>query len=94
MAKAVADELASMPMHGYRSLGVARAEPEGAWRLLGVLALADPPRTDSAATIPTARDLGYRSGRRSGRCARIHRGIGSMVSSTGRRGVAGNAGPA
>jgi H+-transporting ATPase len=43
---------------GYRSLGVARTGPDGAWRLLGVLALADPPRADSAATIAAARDLG------------------------------------
>lgn len=44
---------------GYRSLGVARADGEnGDWRLLGLLALADPPRTDSAATITAARGLG------------------------------------
>jgi H+-transporting ATPase len=43
---------------GYRSLGVARAGPGNAWRLLGVLGLADPPRADSAATIAAARGLG------------------------------------
>ena len=43
---------------GYRSLGVARADGDGPWRLLGVLPLADPPREDSAATIAAARDLG------------------------------------
>jgi H+-transporting ATPase len=45
---------------GYRSLGVARADgdADGDWRLLGVLALADPPREDSAATITAARALG------------------------------------
>jgi len=43
---------------GYRSLGVARTDGEGAWRLMGVLALADPPREDSAATITAARELG------------------------------------
>ncbi len=45
---------------GYRSLGVARAdgEEDGAWRLLGLLALADPPREDSADTITAARELG------------------------------------
>jgi H+-transporting ATPase len=43
---------------GYRSLGVARAEAGGPWRLLGVLPLADPPREDSAATIAAARGLG------------------------------------
>lgn len=45
---------------GYRSLGVARADgdEDGDWRLLGVLALADPPREDSADTIAAARELG------------------------------------
>ena len=51
----VAEEFAG---RGYRSLGVARTGPDGAWRLLGVLALADPPRADSAATIAAARGLG------------------------------------
>ncbi|MEY8016265.1 plasma-membrane proton-efflux P-type ATPase [Mycobacterium sp. HUMS_12744610] len=44
--------------HGYRSLGVARTDGEGSWRLMGVLALADPPRDDSAATISAAEELG------------------------------------
>ena len=44
--------------HGYRSLGVARTDGDGGWRLMGVLALADPPRDDSAATITAARELG------------------------------------
>ncbi len=43
---------------GHRSLGVARGDADGGWRLLGVLALADPPREDSAATITAARRLG------------------------------------
>ncbi|BBZ43965.1 plasma-membrane proton-efflux P-type ATPase [Mycobacterium parmense] len=44
--------------HGYRALGVARTDGDGSWRLMGVLALADPPREDSAATIAAARELG------------------------------------
>lgn len=44
--------------HGYRSLGVARTDGGGSWRLMGVLALADPPRVDSAATISAAEELG------------------------------------
>ena len=52
----VVEEFAS---HGYRSLSVARTDgDDDAWRLLGVLALADPPREDSAATVAAARDLG------------------------------------
>lgn len=45
--------------HGYRSLGVAKTDgDDGGWRLIGVLALADPPREDSAATITAAKELG------------------------------------
>jgi H+-transporting ATPase len=43
---------------GFRSLGVARAEGHGPWRVLGVLPLYDPPRADSKATIDTARQMG------------------------------------
>ena len=44
--------------HGHRSLAVARTHSDGYWRLMGVLALADPPREDSAATITAAKELG------------------------------------
>ena len=43
---------------GFRSLGVARTDARGTWRLLGVLPLFDPPREDSAEVIGTATDLG------------------------------------
>lgn len=43
---------------GFRSLGVARAEGDGAWRFLGVLPLFDPPREDAASTIATAKEMG------------------------------------
>jgi H+-transporting ATPase len=43
---------------GFRSLGVARADGDGAWRFLGVLPLYDPPREDSKPTIATARAMG------------------------------------
>jgi H+-transporting ATPase len=45
---------------GFRALGVARADGDGAWRLLGVLPLFDPPRVDAKATIATAREMGVR----------------------------------
>lgn len=44
--------------HGHRALGVARTDADGCWRLMGVLALADPPRADSAATVTAAKELG------------------------------------
>ena len=43
---------------GFRALGVARADGDGQWRILGVLPLFDPPREDAAATIATARRMG------------------------------------
>ena len=45
-------------VRGFRSLGVARAEGDGAWRFLGVLPLFDPPRVDAKATIATALQMG------------------------------------
>ncbi len=43
---------------GFRSLGVARADANGPWRLVGVLPLSDPPRTDARSTIALAQGLG------------------------------------
>src|SRR5580692_2202075 len=43
---------------GFRALGVARAEGDGEWRLLGVLPLFDPPREDAKATVATAAKMG------------------------------------
>ncbi len=43
---------------GFRSLGVARAEGAGGWRVLGVLPLFDPPREEARETIATARRMG------------------------------------
>ncbi len=59
-AASAADEVVEgFASHGYRSLGVARADDDGDdWRLLGILALADPPRADSADTVAAARALG------------------------------------
>jgi H+-transporting ATPase len=45
---------------GFRALSVARAEGDGAWQLLGVLALFDPPREDAKATVATAARMGVR----------------------------------
>jgi H+-transporting ATPase len=51
------DEFAA---HGFRSLGVARAEGDGPWQFLGVLPLFDPPRDDAKATIATAMAMGVK----------------------------------
>ena len=73
---AVVDDFAG---RGYRSLGVARADGDGPWRLLGVLPLADPPRQDSAATIHAARELGVRVTMVTGDQAAIGREIAAQV---------------
>ena len=44
--------------HGFRTLAVARAVGAEPWRILGLLALSDPPRSDSADTIRQAREHG------------------------------------
>ena len=43
---------------GFRALGVAKADPSGSWKYVGLVALYDPPREDSAATIATAESMG------------------------------------
>ncbi len=45
-------------VRGFRALGVAKAEAQGDWQYVGLLALYDPPRDDSADTIKTANDMG------------------------------------
>ncbi|RXE56306.1 metal ABC transporter ATPase [Methanoculleus taiwanensis] len=53
------DELSNdFAKRGFRMLGVARSDAEGAWSYAGVLGLYDPPRDDSAATIKTAQEMG------------------------------------
>ena len=45
---------------GFRALGVARADGEGKWQLLGVLPLFDPPRADAKSTVATAAEMGVK----------------------------------
>ncbi|MGE5288881.1 MAG: plasma-membrane proton-efflux P-type ATPase [Micromonosporaceae bacterium] len=52
---ATVDQLAAK---GYRTLGVARKDAGGPWRLLGLLPLSDPPRPDSAETVRRAGEHG------------------------------------
>ncbi len=67
LAKTTGDEKAAVEKavndfaaRGFRALGVARAEGDGDWKLLGVLPLFDPPRDDAKATVATARQMGVR----------------------------------
>jgi H+-transporting ATPase len=43
---------------GYRALGVARTVSKDKWEYIGLIALHDPPRKDSAETIKTAEEMG------------------------------------
>jgi H+-transporting ATPase len=43
---------------GYRALGVAKSDGKGNWQYVGLLAVYDPPREDSAETIKTAQSMG------------------------------------
>ena len=43
---------------GFRSLGVAKANEEGKWQIVGVLPMFDPPRPQAKATIESARKMG------------------------------------
>ena len=43
---------------GFRALGVARTDANGAWQFLGILPLFDPPRDDCAETIAATRAMG------------------------------------
>jgi H+-transporting ATPase len=49
------DEFAA---NGYRALGVAKSAENDKWLYVGLIALYDPPREDSAATINTAKSMG------------------------------------
>ncbi len=55
---AVEQAVTDFAARGFRALGVARADGDGDWTLLGVLPLYDPPREDAKATIATARQMG------------------------------------
>lgn len=57
---ALAQELEALTQAGYRVLAVA-AGPEGALETLGLIALSDPPRADSAGMIAELRSLGLRT---------------------------------
>jgi len=52
------EDVLAFAKNGYRALGVAVADKEGTWRFVGLLALFDPPRDDSAETIATAQKMG------------------------------------
>lgn len=57
---AVDDAVHEFATRGFRALGVARAEGNGPWQLIGVLPLFDPPRDEAKTTIATAGQMGVK----------------------------------
>ncbi|HII06094.1 MAG TPA: plasma-membrane proton-efflux P-type ATPase [Methanotrichaceae archaeon] len=64
---------------GYRALGVARTDLDGAWQYVGMIALNDPPREDSAETIKTAQSMGVKDKMVTGDHVAIAKEIAKMV---------------
>ncbi|MDE2583404.1 MAG: plasma-membrane proton-efflux P-type ATPase [Rhodospirillales bacterium] len=64
---------------GDRTLGVARRDGGAAWRFLGLLPLADPPRADAAETIAQARAHGLAVKMVTGDNVAIGRQIGAQI---------------
>ena len=58
VAKHYRDTAADFAKRGFRSLGVACKKGDEPWEILGMLALFDPPREDTAHTIVEAQNLG------------------------------------
>ncbi|HEX4653481.1 MAG TPA: plasma-membrane proton-efflux P-type ATPase [Candidatus Udaeobacter sp.] len=54
------DAVNTLAGHGYRTIAVAVAEPDGPWVFQGILPLLDPPRPDSKSTIAKARAYGIK----------------------------------
>jgi len=55
---AVEAEVDTLAAKGFRALGAARAQGEGAWKFLGLIPIIDPPRPDAATTIAEAKRMG------------------------------------
>jgi H+-transporting ATPase len=54
----VNESVNSFALRGYRALGVAETDGKRNWQFVGLIALYDPPREDSAETIKTAQSMG------------------------------------
>lgn len=64
---------------GYRALGVARTNKAGDWQYIGLIALYDPPREDSAKTIESAQSMGVEVKMVTGDHVAIAKEIAKMV---------------
>ncbi len=57
-SKDIDDQVNTFAQNGFRALGVAKTDSKGTWQFVGLIALYDPPRDDSADTITTAQTMG------------------------------------
>jgi H+-transporting ATPase len=58
IASKVDEDVNAFAAKGHRALGVAKTDERGKWQYVGLIALYDPPREDSAETIKTAQSMG------------------------------------
>jgi H+-transporting ATPase len=58
--KEVEDHVGAFAEKGYRALGIARTDSGGKWQYVGLVALSDSPREDSAETIKDAQQMGVK----------------------------------
>jgi H+-transporting ATPase len=56
--KKVNEKVDDFASNGFRALGVVKTDENKNWEFVGLLALSDPPREDSAETIKTAKSIG------------------------------------
>jgi len=56
----VEEQVNTFAEKGYRALGVAKTDEKGKWQYLGLCALSDSPREDSAKTIQDAQSMGVK----------------------------------
>ena len=61
LALTIKTDIEILAKRGYRALGVARTDEEGKWQYMGLLALYDPPREDSASMIQEAKNRGVQT---------------------------------
>jgi len=75
----LAEDVDEFAKKGYRALGVARTNRINKWQFMGLIALFDPPRADSAQTIKTAQSMGVEVKMVTGDHVAIAREISSEV---------------
>jgi len=78
--EALKEQVDTFALRGHRTLGVGRTDEEGNWRYVGLIALSDAPREDSADTIRTAQSMGVEVKMVTGDHSAIAREIARQVS--------------